>query len=516
MAVDLAERGTSMHAFPLAALARDLELPTWPTAHIGYYPPGPDNRAPTMWSIGWPLCMVPLYWLGGLEALYWAAPLMGALALLATALMAGETLREQPHTVRWAAAALCCALVATSPEGSERLLVPMADAAAQFFAVLTLWLLLRARRGHPALHGALAGLSFGAAYWVRHPLLPLGAAAVAAAVWAEYPFYPRARRSLFGSRRFTESQADRRLCRGSGLVLLGAFGLTALVVALPDLFFHKMAYGGWLTSESSEWFLLSVGNTGRTAFAILQQGLLRRQEIGFLAPFFLLGAWLLWRHHRYAALLLGVGFGAVYAFHLLYEALRPRDLIAILPVLYLCVAYGLVEIWRHLWGSRCSEASGGDAARRTLGAAILLFGTLLLVFARSYHVLSLPWREDVTTFGHVRADQAQEFARLAQLVPEDAVVGSALNSGAIELHAGRAAVHPAPWSESELSRWIDALRAEGRAFYLLDDGEEMRPLLERLEGRYQLRSVAILGLPYFSVGGGSLPWPARLYEVLPP
>jgi hypothetical protein len=206
---------------------------------------------------------------------------------------------------------------------------------------------------------------------------------------------------------------------------------------------------------------------------------------------------------------LGAGLGAVFGFHLLYEALRPRDLIAILPVLYLCVAYGLVEVWRRLWLLHRSRSP------RPSGAAVVLYCALLLLFARSYHVLAMPWREDVTTFGHVRAVQAQEFLRLAQLVPEDAVVGSSLNSGAIELHAGRGAVHPAPWSDGELYRWVDALHAAGRAFYLLDDGEEMPLLVERLEERYPMRPVAVLGLPYFSVGGGSLPRSARLYEVLP-
>ena len=67
---------------------------------------------------------------------YVAGLLLGialALALIATALLVGEALRDLPREVRWSVAALCCALVAASPEGSERLLVPMADAAAQLF-----------------------------------------------------------------------------------------------------------------------------------------------------------------------------------------------------------------------------------------------------------------------------------------------------------------------------------------------------------------------------------------------
>jgi len=509
MAIDLVERGTPQHSFPIAALARDLGLPTWPTVHIGYHPPGPDNRAPTMWSIGWPLLLAPAYWIGGLEAIYWAAPLIGLLALLATALLVDEALKSLPRGTRWSIAALCCALVATSPESSERLLVPMADAAAQLFAILTLWLLLRGGRVQTAraavLHGTLAGACFGAAYWVRHPLLPLSAAAAAAALFGSLrvPLL-RSRRGRVSTPSGAQGQELGGTTQRPWWALLVSFALAALLVALPDLAYHKTAYGGWLTSESSEWFLISAKNVGRALSGVLQQGLLRREETGYLAPLALYGAWLLWRLHRRAAVILSTAFVAVLAFHLLYEALRPRDLIAVLPLLYLCAAYGWVNAWRRLrW-------------LKTPGAALLLVCLVVLLFARSTHVLSLPWRRGVTTFGHVPATQAAAFERLGELTPENAVIGSMLNGGAVELHAGRTAIHPSPWTEAELYAWTDALLAQGRPFYLLDDGEEMPPLIERMSLRYRLQPVALLGLPYFALGGGNLPRPARLYEVLPP
>jgi hypothetical protein len=518
MAIDLAERGTPQHSFPIAALARALKLPTWPTVHIGYHPPGPDCRAPTMWSIGWPLLLAPIYQLGGLNAVYWAAPVMGLLALLATALLVDEALRGLTRDVRWGVSALCCALIATSPEGSERLLVPMADAAAQLFTVLTLWLVLRGGRartnGTAVLNGALAGACFGAAYWVRHPLLPLGAAALAATLYSALRAQVSQSAAVQAQGHETRSREEqsrntRRALRDmisqpAGVwpwATLIAFALTALLVALPDLAFHKRVYGGWLTSESSEWFLISTRNVGQTLSGVLQQGLLRPKETGYLAPLVLYGAWLLGRLHRRAAVILGTAFVSVFAFHLLYEALRPRDLIAVLPLLYLCAAYGWVNAWRRL------------RERRTTGAAVLLVCLSVLLFARSYDVLALPWRSDVTTFGHVNATQAAAFERLGELTPENAVIGSMLNSGAIELHAGRTAIHPAPWTDEELYTWTDALLAQGRPFYLLDDGEEMPPLLERMEPRYRLQLAATLGLPYFALGGGGLPRPARLYEV---
>jgi hypothetical protein len=478
MAIDLARTGSPLHDFPLAGLARDLDLPAWPTVHVGYHPPFFENRSPTMWSIGWPALMVPFYWLGGLEALYWVAPLAGALSLLATWLLVNEVLRGQPVALRWTVAALTCLLVATSPEGSERVLVPMADAAAQLFTTLTLWLLLRGRRERSLAYGLLAGASFGMAYFIRHPQLPLGVAAVAAA-WT-------ARASI-----------RRRL--GSLL----AFGSAALVVVLPDLVYHRAVFGGWLNSESSEWFLLSASNIGRSFFAVLQQGVLRRWELGFLAPFALYGAWLLWRRHRRPALVLGAGLAAVLLFHLCYAALRPRDLIAIWPVLYLCAAYGFAAAWQL------------GQERRTPAAALWLTCCMTLLFARSVHTLEMPWREDVITFGHVRADQLRAFKALHTLSPENAVIGSMLNGGAIELYAGRAAIHPAPWTEDELQRWTDALLSQGRPFYVLDDGEEMPPVLAHLRQAYQVQAVQRLNLPYFALGGGNIPRPVWLYQVKP-
>jgi hypothetical protein len=90
-----------------------------------------------------------------------------------------------------------------------------------------------------------------------------------------------------------------------------------------------------------------------------------------------------------------------------------------------------------------------------------------------------------------------------------------LNGGAIELYAGRAAVHPAPWTEPELWRWADALLVQDRSFYVLDDGEEMPAVLDRLRPRYRVRAVQPLNLPYFALGGGNLPRPAWLYAIEP-
>jgi hypothetical protein len=483
MTVDLARSRSPLHDFPLSGLARELALPTWPTVHIGYHPPFFENLSPTMWPIGWSLLMVPSYWLGGLDLLYLMAPLMAACALIATWLLGNEALRGRPRSTRWAVSALACLLVATSPEGSERMLVPMSDAAAQCFTVLTLWLLLRAQRERPILNSVWAGLSFGAAYFCRHPQLPLFASALTLVV---------VMRPSRGIRPFRHR-----------LLMLSAFGLAAFIIVIPDFVYHKVVFGGWMNTESTEWFLLSSRNIWGSFISILQQGLLRRDELGFVAPFAMGGGWLLWRDHKHTSLILAAGSVAVFVFHLFYEALRPRDLIAILPVLYVCAAYGLVAIWQQA------------KQPRTIASAVLLVCCATFLFARSFRALSMPWRTDVATFGHIDAGEYDSLLLLRELTPEEAIIASMLNGGAIELHAERAAIHPAPWTEEELRSWTDALLDRTHPFYVLDDGEDMPPVLARLRDHYSLRPVQQLGLPYFALGGGNIPHPVWLYEVEP-
>ena len=151
--------------------------------------------------------------------------------------------------------------------------------------------------------------------------------------------------------------------------------------------------------------------------------------------------------------------------------------------------------------------------RRTLATAVCLLCCTMLLSVRSIRSLSMPWREDVITFGHVSAHQRQALETLRDVTSERAVIGSMLNGGAIELHAGRQAVHPAPWTQKELYVWVDALLAQERPFYVLDDGQEMPAVVAYLRDRYAVRPVRVLDLPYFALGGGNLPRLAVLYRV---
>ena len=66
------------------------------------------------------------------------------------------------------------------------------------------------------------------------------------------------------------------------LAITISFLLTASIIS-------GISSGGWLRSESTEWFLFSVANVGRSFVGIQQQGLLRRDEVGFVAPFAVYG-----------------------------------------------------------------------------------------------------------------------------------------------------------------------------------------------------------------------------------
>jgi hypothetical protein len=476
MAVDLAETGSPLHHFPIAEQAKELSLPTWPTVHIGYHPPRSDNTAPTMWPLGWPVLMVPFYWLGGLDLLYFVAPLMALLSLLVCWFLVNEVLKDTKQHTRWIVAALTCFLVATSPENVERLLVPMADAASQLFTLLTLWLLLRGRHARPLFHGFFAGASFGMLFFIRHPQLPLGIAAIVTLGGLSKPLKDKIR-------------------------LLLAFCLGSVLLAIPDLYYHHIVFGNWLTTESTEWFLLSTNNIGNSLFGILEAGILRREELGFLIPFVLVGCSVLWYNHRQTTLILASGFLAVFGFHLCYAAVRPRDLIAILPILYLCAACGLVSVW--------NQSQKSAMLVRVFG----MLGCLVLLFARTSRSLEIPWSKDVITFGYVNRAQAQALNRLDDLLPENAIVASMLNGGAIEMYTGHFAVHPTPWTKEELACWISALEKEEIAFYWLNDGEEMASTQAYLQLNYHLNLVARLDLPFFAYGGGNLPRQATLYHV---
>ncbi|MCR4407171.1 MAG: glycosyltransferase family 39 protein [Anaerolineae bacterium] len=485
MAVDIARTGSPLHRFPLAQTVREAGLPVWPAVHVGYHPAlDGQGRAATVWPVGGALPLAVGYFILGEEGLYVTTPLLALLSLIALALLAGEVVRHRSDGERWLTAGLAAFLLATLPEQIDRVLVPMADATAQLLTTLTLLCALRTRRGRPWLWGALAGLACGGAYWVRHTQLMLIVPLLLAAVLGNGRDWRR------------------------GLAFLMPCAVVALVVAWPDLAYHYLVFGSVLTPESPEVYLFSVEHVGHTALLMLDSAM-RRAEFGFVVLFIGYGVYRLARENWRGLTVLLTTVAAVLAIHLPYAPLRWRDLLSIAPLLALLAAYGLVAFARRAW-ELARSASGGDWM--AMATVVLV---LMALSVRTRPVLSGLFKPHRASFGYLYARQRQAFDELAYLVPEDAVVGSTLNGGAVELYTGREAFHPAPWSADEFVHFVQLMSAAGRAIYLLDDGVEMEPILETVRERLSVAQVGELFLPYYLPGGDSRDRFVNLYLVRP-
>jgi hypothetical protein len=103
------------------------------------------------------------------------------------------------------------------------------------------------------------------------------------------------------------------------------------------------------------------------------------------------------------------------------------------------------------------------------------------------------------------------YAQLVAYLPNNIVVGTGLNSGAVEHYTGHATVRPAAWSQDEFARFKLALDDEGHALYLLEDGDEMRRFLGQLGKDLALRRIATFTLPGFDGDSQSAEREAVLY-----
>jgi len=484
MAADLAERGTLLHEFPLASLASEAHLPLWPIVHVGYHPPlagATGTLAPTVWPLGWPVLLSPFVLVGGERAALWAAPFWTVLTAILTWQAAQALWADSRDEKRWLAAGLAALITITSTEATLRSLVPMADAAAQALSILTLLCLVHAHRGDALHWSALAGASLALAYSVRHPQLFLGLAVLPFLLDGALPWSRRWRHLLL-------------------------FGTAALVFATPDLVYRTVDFGSPLAFESSEWSLISWRNVGFTFLAMLRDGLLRRNEFGYLLALAVYGAYRQWRHKTYRpwAATMGLGFAGVLLFHLCYRALRLRDLISLFPWVGVWVGWGVADLWTHASGR--TNAAGG---RRIVAILVIL----LTLSARTVNTMAMSWNPRVWSFGYLTEAERAGYGRLAEALPANAVVGTGINSGAIERYTGRATVRPSSWSDQEFARFLRALSLQGRSLCLLDDGEEMAFFLRRVRETYTLRQVDRFDLPAFGLGGQPLECDGVLYTL---
>ncbi|HOR00791.1 MAG TPA: hypothetical protein PLJ35_18405 [Anaerolineae bacterium] len=486
MAVDLARTGDVRHTFGLLPLVRDTGLPWWPLVHVGYHvPSGATGLAATVWPVGWPVLLAAGYRLLGETGLYVWAPLAGLLALVVTAALALELWPRGRE--RWLGVALALFILATSREQVLQLLVPMADVPAQLFTTLAVWLALRAgRRGSVPL-AALAGLALGVAYDIRHTQVFL-APVLALALWTT-PTDSTAEAQRTQSRGEVTSPLQPlrslRLCGVFGLVAAAAAG--ALLAAAPDLWYHRLAFGSVWRPESPELNLIGLshwwGNAQRMAAALAT-----RAEFGLLLPWLLAGLVLLWRERRRDAAVLVAWVALSAGTQFLYGPLRWRDLLSLLPALALITAYGATGLLR--WAGRV-------ARRRAWAPGWLALALALLVAWRSGTVLGWPLLKAEMIFGYMTAEQRQAFDRLGSLVEPAAVVGTALNSGPVELYTGRWTFRPGDWSAAHLDAFLAAMSVAGRPAYIVDDGNEHAATVARLQREGRLTAIAALGVPLY-------------------
>ena len=460
MGVDLALRGTPLHRFPLFPSVAPLNVAWSPVVHQGYHIPiNSSGDAASVWPIGGSFAFALAYRLAGEEGLYLVNPLASLLLLVATGWLAWELFHDSKDRT-WIAA-LSVAILATSHTFFDWATVPMVDSQAAVFSVLAIGLAIRFARQPQLGLPILSGLALGAAYFVRHTQV-LIVPTICALLW------------LNGAP------------RGLRVRALLVAGLAAFVVALPDLWYHQVAFGGWLNLESTELNLFSFAAIGETANA-LTAGLLAAREFGWILPFLLYGAYRLARNQRVEFTALALWVLVLVGFHLLYPALRPRDLLPEFPPLVIIAAYGVVALVSALW-------NGGQNWRKLVAASGLV-GTLFLLLIRVWNVFPIPFGEPQRSFGYLTAPQRASFDQIATLTPPNAVIGSSLNTGPLDLYARRETFLPIMWLPQEQDTFFAAMFREGRAIYLLDDSAGITTLRRRLEERYALLQIAKLDVP---------------------
>jgi hypothetical protein len=512
MAVDLAERGTFLHRFSLFEQVMPLKIAWAPLQPVGYHIPRNElGDCPSVWATGASVLLAAGYKLFGEAGLYATTPFVALLALAVTWLLAQVVLQGEGKPVRYLTGGLALALVATSPEHVDRLLVPMADAPAQLFTLLALLFALwgmrqlgEERRGLWSF--LLAGIFFAWAYWVRHTQLVLALPLILAIAIgshlsrASYPArgHPLPeRRSHLGFYPLTFLAP-----------LITLFG-AALLAALPDIAYRWRTFGGPLATETTELHLMSLQHVGPVAWQMLHDSLAAR-EWGYLFPLAIYGVYRLARDRRRETLVLGCAFVVVLVANLTYRSLRLRDLISLFPLVDLAVGYGAVALVRQVRAVLPDRRRAAHLGTLLLPAVVFAWVVLSLALARWAMVDNL-WKRGWASFGYMREENRAAFDRLAELTPPEAIIAASLNAGAITMYTGRDAIRPYDsWTAREWDVFLEAMRVAGRPIFLLDDGGLMAEFIQEQEGSHRLTPIEELAVPLFYTQGRETGWLYRL------
>jgi hypothetical protein len=429
--------------------------------------------------------------LGGEALLLRFNSLVGLAALAVTVAFTLLAAPREWRALAWAAGLVAAALVATSSELLVRLVVPLADGAALALtglAVLPVLLSLRwadRRARWHALLGGAAGLTLAAAYSVRYTQL-LVAPGIALVAWLRL-----------------RNPRDR-------WAFLLAFAVAAGAGSVPDLLYRVGLYGTPFRFGTGELALFSP-QALPTALAQLGAEALDVRELGWMWPLTLIGAAWASRRARAQLLVTLATFGPLLLFHLWYPFVRLRDVLSLYVPVAAYTSLGALALLAWLWrrAGGWATAARVAAVAGALGLGVLRLGPVLGFSAGFF------------TFGYLFPEQRQALESIASLTEPQAVIACSLNSGAVELYAGRETVRPGqllqPGSSWTATQWLtmaDALEAAGRPVYLLMDSPEMEAPLAVLQAHYHVAPVAQLDVPVFYVGGGSLNEHVPLYKVL--
>ena len=487
MGVDLVEHGTLAHNFPLIRLTYALNIPSEPIIHVGYKLPQDVARtATTVWPPGYAVITAIGYKIGGEQGLYLITPLFSLLSLGIVWLLSYLLARDAAlGEGAYAAAALAVFLTATSYQQIEWQLIPMADIATQGFSLLALYAALRARSSRGMWIGALvSGLALGIAFDIRYTQVLLAPALA-------YALYT------------VQAQHARPLAQRLKPLLI--CGIAAWVAVAPTLIYHMLAFGNPFHTGSEELVNFSLARLPETLARITGE-LVSYREFGLLLPLIVIGVGVLWRCQRRSFTALALYFVPLFLFHIAYAYLRPRDILFLFPILSGLAAIGAVWLVRRLWQARQTLLS--------MGTRTVVLVTLAFIFVvRSQQTLELPITHGFAVFGYMVREQRASFTRLSELTPADAVIGCSLNSGAVDLHAGRQAFRPATWTPAQLLKFVRELHTENTPVYVLEDGDEVLPSLATLRASYRLTEVARLDMPYYFPGSGSENRKVALYRV---
>lgn len=496
MARDLAQRGTVTHEFPLFTNLLGQNTSWDALITPGYHIARETGLIAPNFAFGLPLLFALAYRIVGESGIYQVVPLLGALTLAATYALGVELLRDLIPAKRRTTSALAVLILAAAPKQIQLILVPMSDVPTQLFCVLSLWCALRAarlendrRKGEPSLAVGfysmafvmLCGLSLGIAYLIRHSalamLVPL---AVVITRWgATY--------------------------RQRTLLVFGSAAIFVLTIA-PDMLYRANVLGSAFAVESPESARMVWLEAPRQLLQMLG-ALFSVSGFGPLVILVPLGWWTLARDkQRFVALVLAAW---VFSFMLLHAPLKLtgvfennlRYLIPAYPAFALSAGVAVIWICERAW--HALRATRTRFRKQSLVVyAFSLFGIVALAVA--LRAIISPERFAARSYGWMSAEARDDMERLNEQLPQDAVIGTSDQmAGAVLLYAQRDIFRPANFLEPlrESPQFLDAMRRDGRAVYLLGDWHCAGDASERLPmwlGRYQLKewNLEVRDLPY--------------------